>query len=480
MCARRVRRVVWSVEPIGVPTSAGAAIAGPAEIAPPGGDPVPVRVPISADPEIAAPAEVGTPIGPTDQTTHRTRCPHTVRAHASARPNPSLSSPPPDPLRLSLSLSPPTPLLALQLATMTTTTTSPNSKVLCGATTATPFDLDLPVLGLIFTAIFESLAHGRESTKATTKDYHGVCFVTLVCQSWKEALLEHCPYYNMDGVIAAISAFHPYDEGVGGLEAPEKSEKALKGVSSILEASHDRARAHKGVAMAGVKVHPHLLWYFHTSMRDDRDVVFEAVSKIGFILIYSSERLQQDESIVTAAVTNNGIALQWASDELKKKKSVAMAAVASKNNPLNGMMHLSEEMRRDRDVTMEAVKYCPRSVTYSLYPNAQSDPEVMMQVVTYEGNGLVYGTWNIQSNPDIVRKAMETRPDAFEYAKGAAALDQSLLTEAVEQMASRLVSGVYMPDPMRKVREWVSRMDLPDHEAEYLVSDMQKILFPRE
>ena len=390
--------------------------------------------------------------------------------------------------------------------------TSANSKILCEATTVTLLDIDLPVLGLVFTAIFDSLALDRESTIATVKDYYRVCVVALVCHSWKEALLKHCAHYKTDDIISAIIALHPTDSA-----------------RDVLHHANNYAKSHKGVAMAAVKFHGPSLKYFHMNVRDMEPIVMEAVSNSGYALRYASARLKDDMDIVTTAVERCGGALKYASrrmrdiefivldavwddgtaleyasrrirnikhivrdavsedggalacasPRLKNNKDVAMAAVAAKNDRwvIPPMMLMSEEMRRDKDVTMEAVKYDAMSVQDSLYPNACNDPEVMMQVVKYDGRGLEFGESEVRSNRDIVSKAIETSPLAFTYAENAAAFDQELLIKAVGYMSGMMrnswVSDADRLEARSTVCKWVDRMGLSHHEHHCLLSKIK-------
>ena len=67
-------------------------------------------------------------------------------------------------------------------------------------------------------------------------------------------------------------------------------------------------------------------------MRDDWDVVFAAISQNGYALQYASERLRGSESFIIAALRQKGKLihenpLKWASTGLKDNRNVIMEAV---------------------------------------------------------------------------------------------------------------------------------------------------------
>lgn len=69
------------------------------------------------------------------------------------------------------------------------------------------------------------------------------------------------------------------------------------------------------------------LQYASLRLRDNKEVVLEAVKTNGFALQYASLRLRDDLEVVLAAVDNYGQALQWASEKLRKDEFVAKMAI---------------------------------------------------------------------------------------------------------------------------------------------------------
>ena len=73
-----------------------------------------------------------------------------------------------------------------------------------------------------------------------------------------------------------------------------------------------------------------ILKYVSDKLKDDKEVVIEAIKRNGLALEFASDRLKDDKDIVIEAVKNNGFALEFASDRLKNDKEIVFNAV--KNN----------------------------------------------------------------------------------------------------------------------------------------------------
>ena len=52
-------------------------------------------------------------------------------------------------------------------------------------------------------------------------------------------------------------------------------------------------------------------------LKDDKEIVLEAVSKDGWGLKYVSDRLKDDKEVVLEAIKNNGLALAYASNRVQ-------------------------------------------------------------------------------------------------------------------------------------------------------------------
>ena len=63
------------------------------------------------------------------------------------------------------------------------------------------------------------------------------------------------------------------------------------------------------------------------NLKNDREVVFNAVLNCGFNLKFASVNLRKDREIVLTTVNQSGSALRYASVKLRKDKEIALVAV---------------------------------------------------------------------------------------------------------------------------------------------------------
>ena len=66
--------------------------------------------------------------------------------------------------------------------------------------------------------------------------------------------------------------------------------------------------------MEGVKINGQELYYASEELRDDEEVVYEAVKNKGIILKYASKRLRAKKDIVIAAIQSDKRAKMYISD----------------------------------------------------------------------------------------------------------------------------------------------------------------------
>jgi hypothetical protein len=61
-------------------------------------------------------------------------------------------------------------------------------------------------------------------------------------------------------------------------------------------------------------------------LKEDREIVLEAVKNYGGALEYASENLKEDREIVLEAVKNDGSALKYASENLQEDRKIILEA----------------------------------------------------------------------------------------------------------------------------------------------------------
>jgi hypothetical protein len=89
----------------------------------------------------------------------------------------------------------------------------------------------------------------------------------------------------------------------------------------------------------------------YDSLKDDKQFFLD--NTVFFILEYASDRIKNDREVILNAVKNNGKILRFASDELKNDREIVLIAV--KNWGLS-LQYGSKNLRADKEVVLAAMK----------------------------------------------------------------------------------------------------------------------------
>ncbi|MBS9775890.1 MAG: DUF4116 domain-containing protein [Fusobacterium sp.] len=104
--------------------------------------------------------------------------------------------------------------------------------------------------------------------------------------------------------------------------------------TSILEYVSKKLREDKEIIMEAVNLKGKALKYASDRLKDDKEVVLAAVKQNGSSLEYASERLKDDREIVNLAVKESGFALNYASQRIKDNlKLLEIGKTKKKKNP---------------------------------------------------------------------------------------------------------------------------------------------------
>ena len=200
------------------------------------------------------------------------------------------------------------------------------------------------------------------------------------------------------------------------------------------------AREAKEIALAAVRQDPKNL-FFTSQMRDDYDVVKEAVERDGMMLAYASKRLRYKKELAELAVRQTGKAFSLLPKELRK--SPKLLRLALETDP-NAILHGFAFQKHDPGLVMMAVKGDPDLLGELVHDDAlyasdfseyadtpwalDSDHyvvcknrEIMLAAVKGCGVLIRYASDALKRDPDVVRAALKEEPDAYVY------LDEGML-----------------------------------------------------
>ena len=114
----------------------------------------------------------------------------------------------------------------------------------------------------------------------------------------------------------------------------------------------DAVRASRAVCLAAVKSSVDALLWASPELKEDKQIVMEAVCVHGRALRYTN-LLRNDRECCLAAVQNTGSALQFCSREMRGDEVVVLAAL--QNTP-TALQYASEEMCANPRLVMVAAK----------------------------------------------------------------------------------------------------------------------------
>lgn len=125
-------------------------------------------------------------------------------------------------------------------------------------------------------------------------------------------------YYNIKNESNIVDALKLQDAESLEIETITLSKfLKTKRNGSPLQFASDRLKNDKEIVLEAVKANGYALQFASDELKSDKEIVLKAVKESGYALKYASDELKNDIEIVLEAVKENGYALKYASDELK-------------------------------------------------------------------------------------------------------------------------------------------------------------------
>jgi len=164
------------------------------------------------------------------------------------------------------------------------------------------------------------------------------------------------------------------------------------------------------------------------ALRQDREVVLEAMRQRGLALEFASPELQADKGVVLEAVKENGAALAYAGVEHQADKGIVLEAVRTNGFALQHAMHA---LQSDKDVVRVAVKQKGRALLYAS-DVLRADKEIVLEAVGELGWALQFASDELRSDEEVVLKAIQTSGLALQYASEALRADRNIVLQVVK------------------------------------------------
>ena len=183
-------------------------------------------------------------------------------------------------------------------------------------------------------------------------------------------------------------------------------------------------------ALAVVRKNGELLRNLSENMRDNKDVVLAAVRQAAKALPFASLRLQADPEIIKAAQAF----------DIRK-----MAAIAMVQQSAMLLEDLSEDLRDDRDVVLQALWQDAEALPFAS-PRLQADPEIIRAAVIgdvkkgvierlqEDGLFLQYVVEELKDDEDVVLAAVRQNGEAIPFASPRLQADPEIMKAAQERL----------------------------------------------
>ena len=170
----------------------------------------------------------------------------------------------------------------------------------------------------------------------------------------------------------------------------------------------------KEVAMIAVKENGSALEYTSEGLRKNLKIAYTAVKSNPLSLRYLDQSLRADFDLVKLAINNDqsGLALSFASEDLRNNKELVINAVRRSGYALK---YASRNLRNDKDIVLEAIANDPRSLKFAS-SILKGNLEVAKKAIESDGRALQYASNSIRDREEIVSLAISYDAHNFEYA----------------------------------------------------------------
>jgi len=139
---------------------------------------------------------------------------------------------------------------------------------------------------------------------------------------------------------------------------------------------------------------------FHESILENRNLLKLILKKIPIYLSKLNENQRNDRELVEIAVRSNGIALMCASEELMNDRFLVLDAIESAKNPKQIFENMSDNLKEDRLVMLEAVKRASFAFFFAS-EDLQLDLKFVVDSSNYNRSVLKYIDVSFQKDIDI-------------------------------------------------------------------------------
>jgi hypothetical protein len=185
----------------------------------------------------------------------------------------------------------------------------------------------------------------------------------------------------------------------------------------------------KSVMLSAIKLGASLE-YLSDCLRNDRDIVLEAVKQKGTQLQYASKSLRNDVTIVATALRQDKKAKEHT--EIFDKEDTVLQLL--KQAP-DMFKRISIRHAYDRDIVREAIRLDGKNLKYA-EEVWQNDLEIVMIAVKQNGSNIKYASDALRNNKQLALIALEQSCDALSRIGSELKQDKDIIAQACKHAPS--------------------------------------------
>lgn len=187
-------------------------------------------------------------------------------------------------------------------------------------------------------------------------------------------------------------------------------------------------------------------------LRDDKEVVIAAIKQdyilSNVFLMYASDRLKNDPEVVSEAVTKYGFAIQYASNRLRDDTDMVIKAI---NQTGGAIAYASNRLKRDREVVLKSLETSTLSLVH-ISEEFKDDYFIAMKALKLNGSALVHLSERLKDNKEIVIHSVSKVGMTFRYASRRLQMDREIILTSLINVYSG-DSHSYITDERKKELE---------------------------
>eukprot|EP01080_Neovahlkampfia_damariscottae_P012335 gene12335-6008_t len=178
-----------------------------------------------------------------------------------------------------------------------------------------------------------------------------------------------------------------------------------------------------------MKLYPEMYPNLSIDIRNNYNITFEIVSKIGKFLGSASDEMRQNEEIVFSALKQNLSCYVFAHPKLKSSKVFSLKIL--KHFPNFNIALFPMEIKDNYDVMTEAVMINGKNYQF-ISKRLRNDKNLLYQVLKPGFNGFYFASMELKADYDVVLKVVKICPQAIYYVNKRFKYDKTVVLEVVK------------------------------------------------